>query len=122
MNALRLWMSLGLWFVVHRRLPHLPIRADFAVYCALAGAFGPFLSRTAIMYSLAYVSPTQTTLIQLVTPVVTLVPSFFVFGAVPTPRELVGSVIMLAGIALPVVDRLGREAPLKGEPAPVSSA
>ena len=111
-NALRLWMSLALWFAVHRRLPQLPLHADFVTYCALAGIFGPFLSRTAIMYALAYVPPTQTTLVGLLTPIVTLVPAFFAFGTVPGGRELVGSAIMLAGITLPVVERLGGEAAL----------
>jgi drug/metabolite transporter (DMT)-like permease len=108
-NALRLWMSLGLWFLVHGRLPHLPMRPDFVAYCSLAGAFGPFLSRTAIMYALSYVPPTQTTLVGLLTPVVTLVPAFLAFGTVPTARELVGGAIMLGGISLPVIEQLGRE-------------
>jgi drug/metabolite transporter (DMT)-like permease len=121
-NALRLWVALGLWFLVHRRLPYLPLRADFLVYCALAGGFGPFLSRTAIMYALSYVSPTQTTLVQLTTPAITLIPSFLVFGAVPTARELTGGVIMLAGIALPVLERLGHDTAIDSErAAPISS-
>jgi drug/metabolite transporter (DMT)-like permease len=120
-NALRLWMALGLWFAVHLRLPHWPMRFDFVAYCVLAGAFGPFLSRTAIMYALSYASPTLTTLVSLVTPVVTLVPSFFAFGTVPTGRELFGSSIMLAGISLPIVERLAREATFAREaPAPSS--
>ena len=111
-NALRLWMTLALWFVVHRRLPHTPLRGDFVAYCALAGAFGPFLSRTCIMYALAYVPPTQTTLVGLTTPVITLLPAFFVFSSVPTGREMLGGAIMLAGISLPVVERLGQELPV----------
>jgi drug/metabolite transporter (DMT)-like permease len=114
-NALRLWMSLGLWFLVHRRLPHLPVRSDFVVYCAVAGAFGPFLSRTAIMYALSYVPPTQTTLVGLVTPVVTIVPAFFAFGTLPGARELLGGAIMLAGISLPVIEQLGKESALAAE-------
>jgi drug/metabolite transporter (DMT)-like permease len=121
-NALRLWIALGLWFVVHRRLPHLPMRPDFAVYCAMAGIFGPFLSRTAIMYALSYASPTQTTLVSLITPIVTLVPAFFAFGNVPTARELFGGAIMLGGISLPVIERLGQEPTFAHEePAPSSS-
>jgi drug/metabolite transporter (DMT)-like permease len=118
-NALRLWITLLFWFVVHRRLPHTPLRGDFVAYCALAGAFGPFLSRTCIMYALAYVPPTQTTLVGLTTPVITLLPAFFVFGAVPSSGELVGGAIMLAGISLPVLERIGQEAP---RPSYVSSA
>jgi drug/metabolite transporter (DMT)-like permease len=105
-NALRLWMSLGLWFLVHRRLPHLPIRPDFALYCALAGAFGPFLSRTAIMYALVYVPPTQTTLVGLITPVVTLIPAFLAFGSVPSARADRRSQ-HVAGTSLLVIEQLG---------------
>ncbi|HET6333886.1 MAG TPA: DMT family transporter [Polyangiales bacterium] len=103
-NALRLWISIGLWFAVHLRLPTLPIRWDFVAYCALAGAFGPYLSRTALMHALVYISPTKTTLIGLLTPAMTIVPALFVFGTVPTARELVGSVIMIAGVAIPVLE------------------
>ena len=104
-NALRLWISIALWFAVHMRLPGLPMRADFALYCALAGAFGPYLSRTALMHALVYISPTKTTLIGLLTPAITIVPAFFVFGSVPDARELLGSAIMIAGVAIPVLER-----------------
>jgi len=104
-NALRLWISVGLWFVVHLRGPKLPLSAAFASYCALAGAFGPYLSRTALMYALKYISPTRTTLIGLLTPAFTIVPAFWVFGTVPSARELLGSLIMIAGVAIPVLER-----------------
>lgn len=104
-NALRLWISIGLWFVVHRRLPLMPMRTDFVAYCAVAGAFGPYISRTALMHALSYISPTQTTLIGLATPAITLVPAFLVFGTLPSLRELAGSAIMIAGIALPVLEQ-----------------
>ena len=108
-NALRLWMSIALWFLVHRRLPHLPLGSRFVAYCALAGVFGPFLSRTALMYALSYVSPTRTTLMALATPLLTLVPAYFAFGSVPSPRELVGGAVMIAGIALPLLERQAAE-------------
>jgi drug/metabolite transporter (DMT)-like permease len=103
-NALRLWISIALWFAVHRRLPAFPMRWDFVSYCVLAGAFGPYLSRTALMHALAHISPTKTTLIGLLTPAITIVPAFFVFGTVPSARELMGSMIMIAGVALPVLE------------------
>ncbi|HKP57955.1 MAG TPA: DMT family transporter [Polyangiales bacterium] len=104
-NALRLWISIALWFAVHMRLPALPMRWDFAIYCAIAGAFGPYISRTALMHALAHISPTKTTLIGLATPAITIIPAFFVFGTVPGARELLGSAIMIAGIAIPVLGR-----------------
>ena len=81
------------------------MRPDFLAYCALAGAFGPYLSRTAQMHAVAYISPTQTTLIGLSTPAITLVPAFLVFGTLPSVREVTGSLIMIAGISVPVLER-----------------
>jgi drug/metabolite transporter (DMT)-like permease len=103
-NALRLWISVVLWFLVHARLPRLPMRLDFVAFCALAGVFGPYLSRTALMHALVYISPTKTTLIGLATPAITMLPAFLVFGMLPSTRELAGSLIMIAGIALPVIE------------------
>ncbi|MEY4580345.1 MAG: hypothetical protein RL701_5048 [Pseudomonadota bacterium] len=105
-NALRLWISIGLWFVFHLRMPHLPMDTTFAAYCALAGVFGPYLSRTALMYALLYISPTRTTLIGLLTPVITIVPAYWVFGTMPSTRELLGSTIMILGVALPVIEHI----------------
>jgi drug/metabolite transporter (DMT)-like permease len=107
-NALRLWISIVFWFVVHARLPHWPMRPDFMTYCVVAGAFGPYLSRTALMHALRYASPTETTLIGLATPVITMLPAFLVFGTLPTLRELAGSLIMIAGISLPVLEHWQR--------------
>lgn len=103
-NALRLWISVALWFVVHLRLPHLPMRPQFIAFCALAGALGPYLSRTALMHALVYVSPTKTTLIGLMTPVITMLPALLVFGTLPSSRELTGGLVMIAGISLPVLE------------------
>ena len=107
-NALRLWIAILLWFVIERRLPSFATKEGI-VASALAGAFGPFLSRMAIMYSLRYLPPTRTTLIGLVTPVITLAPAFAVFSTVPSARELVGAAVMIAGIALPLTEDLRRE-------------
>jgi hypothetical protein len=58
------------------------------------------------MYALKDIPSTQTTLLGLVTPVVTLLPAFVVFGTVPSARELLGGTIMLGGIALPLLERI----------------
>jgi drug/metabolite transporter (DMT)-like permease len=102
-NALRLWMSVALWLALERRVPSSAGTTSFLVAAALAGVFGPFLSRTAIMYSLKYLPPTRTTLIGLITPAITLVPAFLAFGTVPSGRELLGGTLMIAGIAIPLV-------------------
>jgi drug/metabolite transporter (DMT)-like permease len=116
-NALRLWMSVGLWFIVEHRLPHGVRDLRFVAYCALAGVFGPFISRTALMYALKYVSPTRTTLIALLTPALTLVPTFFVFGIVPSGRELLGGLVVIAGVAIPLLERARW---VQNEPVPAS--
>jgi drug/metabolite transporter (DMT)-like permease len=108
-NALRLWMAVALWFVVQRRLPALPLSTEFVVACVVTGAFGPFLSRTSLMYALRYMPPTETTLIALLTPALTLLPAFLVFGTVPAAHELVGGALMIAGVALPVLERRANE-------------
>jgi len=105
-NALRLWFSVALWFALERRLPSAHLSFAFVAWCAVAGAFGPYLSRTALMYALKDIPSTQTTLLGLVTPVVTLLPAFVVFGTVPSARELLGGTIMLGGIALPLLERI----------------
>jgi drug/metabolite transporter (DMT)-like permease len=105
-NALRLWLSIGLWFLVERRLPVLgPDGHRMVLLAAAAALFGPFLSRIALMYALKYIPPSHTTLLGLTTPVVTLGIAFVVFGTVPSAREATGGLIMLAGIALPLLEQ-----------------
>jgi drug/metabolite transporter (DMT)-like permease len=103
-NALRLWMTVVLWFVVEGRWPRLEVMSPaFVAYCAAAALFGPFLSRVALMYALRSLRPSETSLVALATPLFTLPLALVAFGAIPSARELVGSAIMLAGIALPLL-------------------
>ena len=98
-------MSVALWFVMERRLPVGLSNPRLFLFAALAGAFGPFISRTALMYALKYIPPTRTTLIALLTPGLTLLPAFLAFGSVPTRREVVGGLIIVAGVAIPLLER-----------------
>lgn len=108
-NALRLWMTVGLWFVIERRLPSpAAITAPFVLYCAAAAFFGPFLSRVALMYALRHVPPSTTTLVGLLTPIVTLLPAFVAFGSIPSAREFLGGAIMIGGVALPLLEMRAR--------------
>lgn len=108
-NALRLWMTVALWFLVERRLPDpSAISASFVLFCAAAAFFGPFLSRAALMYALRYVPPSTTTLVGLLTPIVTLLPAFLAFGSVPSAREFLGGAVMISGVALPLLEMRSR--------------
>jgi drug/metabolite transporter (DMT)-like permease len=49
LNALRLWLSVALWFAVERRWP--TVTAPLLLHTALAALFGPFGSRLAVMFS-----------------------------------------------------------------------
>ncbi|MDH5676404.1 MAG: DMT family transporter [Myxococcales bacterium] len=103
MNAIRLWMSVALWFSVEQRIPRgdeLP--AELVAGGALAGFFGPFLARLSILQSSRYIPANTTALAALATPVLALLFAFFVLGTLPTERELLGGAVMLVGIAVPV--------------------
>lgn len=106
-NALRLWMSVALWFVVQRELPGAgSMPSGLVVNAALAGFFGPFLARVCILQSGRYVPAQLTSLTALATPVLTLALSFVVLNHLPSQQELLGGSVMLLGVAIPVVSRL----------------
>ena len=103
LNAIRLWMSVGLWFLMERHLPtadDLPV--GLVLGAALAGFFGPFLSRLSILQSARHVPAASTALAGLATPALTLLLALVVLGNLPTRHELLGGAIMLAGIAIPL--------------------
>jgi drug/metabolite transporter (DMT)-like permease len=103
LNALRLWLGVLLWFAVERGLPaRAAIPPGLVIGAALAGFFGPFLSRLCAMYSARYVAASTTALAGLITPVLTLLFGMLVLGELPTPRAMIGGAIMLAGIAIPL--------------------
>jgi len=102
-NALRLWLSVGLWFVVHRRVPsRVELAPGLVLNATLAGFFGPYLSRIGALQSARHVPANVTSVAALATPVLTLFLTWLVLGALPTERELLGGAIMLLGVALPV--------------------
>ena len=106
-NALRLWLSVVLWFVVEWELPtpeELP--PGLMLNAALAGFFGPFLSRIGALVSGRYIPANLPVLASLSSPVLTLVFVFLVLGNLPTRAELLGGAVMLVGISIPVLHRL----------------
>ena len=103
-NAFRLWLSVGFWFLLHREIPSLEgFSPTFVVYVALAGMFGPFLSRLFSMQSSRFLEARFTALILLSVPALTVPLAWLFLGTVPAGRELEGGGLMLVGIALPVV-------------------
>lgn len=108
-NALRLWMSVALWFAVYGLPPELSqVSVSQAGYAALAAFFGPFAGRLCLMYASRHIEARLISLVVLLSPVMTLVLAFALLGDLPSARELQGSAIMLLGIAIPVVTLVRR--------------
>lgn len=106
-NAFRLWLSVGVWFAVNRTLPSLEdLTMPVLIYASLAGLFGPFLSRLFSMQSSHHLEARFTALILLSTPALSLPLAWLVLGTIPSGAELEGGVVMLIGIAIPVVGML----------------
>lgn len=103
LNAVRLWLSVLLWFAVAQRIPG---RAEFPagllVNAALAGFFGPFLSRLGALFSARHVPASTTALASLATPALTLLLGFAWLGTLPVAQEVLGGLILLAGVAIPL--------------------
>jgi drug/metabolite transporter (DMT)-like permease len=107
-NGVRLWISVGLWFAING-VPDALVNAPPAQLWAAAGAgvVGPFAGRLCMMLSSRHLEARLTTLLTLAAPPITLVFAFFVLGDIPSSRELAGGLIMMAGIAIPLLRRPG---------------
>ncbi len=103
-NALRLWMSVALWFVFNG-LPLELVEVGWrqAWNASLAAFFGPFAGRLCLMMAARHIEARISTLVVLIAPVMTLALAWVVLGDLPTLREIQGSAIMLVGIGIPVV-------------------
>ncbi len=102
-NALRLWLAVGLWFVWHGTPDALfEITIPQASYASLAAFCGPFLGRLCMMTSARYVEARYTTLATLAAPPLTLLLGFVILSDLPSTQEIFGGAVMIAGIALPV--------------------
>ncbi|MCP5058095.1 MAG: DMT family transporter [bacterium] len=103
-NALRLWIAVALWFVFNGFPPEiLDISAAQAGYVGLAAFFGPFMGRLCMMNSARYIEARITTLATLAAPPLTLVLGAVLLSDQPSAREIQGGVVMLIGIAIPVL-------------------
>ena len=103
-NALRLWLSVVLWFPFYGESGMIgEIPQQQLVYAGLAAVAGPFLGRLSIMLSARHLEVRTTALMNLLTPPLTLVAALLILSDWPLGHELVGGAIMLAGVAIPVL-------------------
>ncbi len=103
-NALRLWLAVGLWFVFNGVPDALFEISPAQAGCAcLAAFFGPFLGRLCMMTSARYVEARITTLAMLAAPPMTLALAYFVLDELPRAREIQGGLLMLVGISIPIL-------------------
>lgn len=103
LNAIRLWLGVLLWFALERRVPgRAELPNGLLVNGALAAFFGPFLSRLGAIFSARHVPASATALAWLATPALTLALGVVLLGTWPTGQELLGGVILLAGVAIPL--------------------
>lgn len=103
-NALRLWLSVAFWFALNGIPAELEeISTTQACYAALAAFFGPFMARLCLMTSARYIEARITTLATLAAPPLTLVLGYVILSDLPSAREIYGSLIMLIGIAIPIL-------------------
>ncbi len=102
-NALRLWLSIAMWFLWYGVPENLgEITPEQVFYTSLAAICGPFLGRLSMMKSAQTLEARYTTLTLLAAPPLTLVLGFLLLDDLPTGREVLGGTIMLLGIAIPV--------------------
>ncbi|MBF0277370.1 MAG: DMT family transporter [SAR324 cluster bacterium] len=68
-----------------------------------AALFGPTLARILQMYALRYIPVSQAILFSMLTPVFTLLMSWFLLKIFPSSQQLLGAGIILAGVMIPIV-------------------
>ncbi len=108
-NALRLWLAAGLLLCLPGNAGEL-VRLSGTTWllCAAAAFAGPFFSRICIMYAVRYIPASQSVLITLIVPVLAFAFDFAILGTRPSAFELLGGVVVIAGVALPVLELAGR--------------
>jgi len=102
-NAIRLWLAVGLWFAFNAWPDWSALPRDQVIYSTIAAIAGPFLGRLGLMISARYIEARVTTLATLSTPALTLVLAFVLLSDWPENHQLVGGAIMIAGISIPLL-------------------
>ncbi len=120
-NAIRLWLAAALLLAWPGRIEAaLALSPEVWAVCAAAAFLGPFVARLCLMYAVRYISASRSALIVLAAPVFAFGFGFIAFGIVPTRYELLGGLLILAGITVPLLERAAATPP--PPPAPEGSA
>ncbi len=108
-NSLRLWIACLLMACVPGR-PTLLLEAPPLLwfYAAAAALLGPVISRIFLMLALRHVKVAVSTLILFSAPVFAFALAGLFFQKWPGLLEVIGSLVILAGIGLPVLEMLGQ--------------
>jgi drug/metabolite transporter (DMT)-like permease len=101
-NAVRLWIAVGLWFVFNDASGIDTIPPEQWRYATAAAICGPFVGRLALMLSARTIEAWLSSLVMLLGPIFTLGTAYVLLDDWPTRGQLTGGAIMLAGIALPL--------------------
>ncbi len=98
-NGMRLWLSVGFWFLVNLRIPGVEeFNTELVLFAVTAAICGPVFARMCLMFSAAHIEARLTVLISMASPVITLGLSMIFLDELPDNLELLGAAIMLAGI------------------------
>jgi len=109
-NALRLWMAVLLLLMLPGRANGLfELSSTAWLLAGTAALFGPFMARICIMYAVKHIPASYSTLITITTPVFAFALEFIFLGTAPSPVELLGGVIVLGGVAIPVMELARRQ-------------
>jgi drug/metabolite transporter (DMT)-like permease len=112
-NAIRLWFAVAL--LLPGQLDG-AFRLDLATWALVAGAgfLGPFLSRLCLMFAVRHISASRSALLVLAGPVFAFLFAWLVLDIEPAPRELLGGALILAGVALPLLELAAADGPVTG--------
>ncbi len=114
-NAIRLVIAVLVLFVLPADLGGARFEGGSALWinASIAGVLGPGISRLALMSAVRYVTASLVALVGLVGPVFAFFVAYLVFGHVPTAVEIVGAILILAGVAWPVWRERARDQSVK---------
>jgi drug/metabolite transporter (DMT)-like permease len=91
-----LFSLMGIWPQVGRALRQKKAMAQVS----LGSVFGPFIGVALMLYALQHTTAGILAIITALVPVVVIAPSMILFGEKITPREVLGALIAVGGVAL----------------------
>lgn len=104
-NTLRLWSAAIILALLPDTLRGMfTLDAHTWLLAAGAAVSGPFLARMLLMYAVRYIPASHSTLTTLVGPVIAFLLGYLAFGTVPSRIEIIGGLLVLGGVAMPILD------------------